>query len=225
MADLLYPVNDCYICVQGEGVQTGVAMVLLRLHGCGVGCPWCDTKETWDVLPELERESWDEVLGANGRYLRASAAAIAAYIKQKFLGPRWVLLTGGEPSQYELGPLVAALQGAGYQVALETSGTERGHLTAGCDWVCVSPKIDMPGGKEIVGETIRTADEIKHVVGREADIEALDRLLAAHPPPAGAQICLQPVSTSKKATQLCVETVQARGWRLSVQVHKYIGVN
>jgi 6-pyruvoyltetrahydropterin/6-carboxytetrahydropterin synthase len=41
-----YVVNDIYTCIQGEGVQTGVAMVLLRLQGCAVGCPWCDTKET-----------------------------------------------------------------------------------------------------------------------------------------------------------------------------------
>jgi 7-carboxy-7-deazaguanine synthase len=48
-------------------------------------------------------------------------------------------------------------------------------------------------------------------------------LLAEHSLKPTVQICLQPVSLSRKATKLCIETVQARGWRLSIQTHKYIG--
>jgi 7-carboxy-7-deazaguanine synthase len=219
-----YPVNDCYTCVQGEGVQTGVAMVLLRLHGCAVGCPWCDTKETWLMDPDHEVATLAEALGANPRYTHLTADEIVAHIRDHNAGPRWVLVTGGEPAQYDLAPLVAALQEAGYRVAIETSGTEVGHLQAGFDWVCVSPKLNMPGGKEVRLETLTQAHEIKHVVGRSQDITDLEELLAAAQPPATTQICLQPVSTSPKATELCLETVMARGWRLSIQTHKYIGV-
>jgi 7-carboxy-7-deazaguanine synthase len=219
-----YPVNDCYPCVQGEGVQTGVAMVLLRLHGCAVGCPWCDTKETWLMDPAHEVATLDEALGANPQYAYMTAAEITSYIRQNAPGPKWVLVTGGEPARYNLAPLVAALHEAEYRVAIETSGTETGHLGAGFDWVCVSPKLNMPGGKTVHLETLAQADEIKHVVGRQADIDNLDDLLAAAQPPAATQICLQPVSTSPKATELCLETVMARGWRLSIQTHKYIGV-
>lgn len=219
-----YPVNDVYACVQGEGCQTGVAMILLRLHGCAVGCPWCDTKETWDILPELEQANLDDALGSNGRYATLTAPEITAYIQRNFSGPRWVLLTGGEPAQYDLPPLVMSLHEAGYQVALETSGTELGHRHAPLDWVCVSPKIEMPGGKNVLPEALTTADEIKHVVGKPQDIAQLDALLAGATLKPEVQICLQPVSTSPKATTLCTETVIQRGWRLSVQTHKYIGV-
>lgn len=219
-----YPVNDCYPCVQGEGVQTGVAMVLLRLHGCAVGCPWCDTKETWLMDPAHQVATLGESLGANPRYTYMTAAEIAAYICRHLSGPKWVLVTGGEPAQYDLTPLVTALHEAEYRVAIETSGTETGHLGAGFDWVCVSPKLNMPGGKTVHLETLAQADEIKHVVGRQADIDNLDALLAMAQPAASTQICLQPVSTSPKATELCLETVMARGWRLSIQMHKYIGV-
>jgi 7-carboxy-7-deazaguanine synthase len=218
-----YPVNDCYPAIQGEGVQTGVAMALLRLHGCAVGCPWCDTAETWEFDPASEQTALNDVLGANSRYTYATAEHIAAFVRRRCPGPRWVLLTGGEPAQYPLAPLVEALHQAGYKVALETSGTELGHIGAGCDWVCVSPKIDMPGGKKVRIEAIAMADEIKHAVGRERDIEKLEELLSRATLKPNVQICLQPISQSTRATELCLETVIARGWRLSVQLHKYLG--
>ncbi len=219
----LYPINDVYACVQGEGCQTGVAMVLLRLHGCAVGCPWCDTKETWEFLPALEQSGLADTLGSNGRYVNLSAAEIVTYIRENSPGPRWVLLTGGEPAQYDLHALVESLHESGYLVALETSGTEVGHVGANIDWVCVSPKIGMPGGKQVLPEALSTADEIKHVVGKQADIDQLEALLHGATLKPAVQICLQPVSTSRKATDLCTETVIQRGWRLSVQMHKYIG--
>lgn len=221
---MLYPVNDIYTCVQGEGVQTGVAMVLLRLHGCAVGCPWCDTRETWEMDPRNAVATLAEALGTNPRYVHLSAEAIADHITTHHPGPRWVLLTGGEPAQYDLRELAAALHGRDYRIALETSGTATGHLDAGIDWVCVSPKIDMPGGKQVLATAVASADEIKHVVGKPADIAQLDALLDALPTRSGVQICLQPVSTSRKATQLAIATVQSRGWRLSLQMHKYLDV-
>jgi 7-carboxy-7-deazaguanine synthase len=219
-----YPVNDIYTCVQGEGVQTGVAMVLLRLHGCDVGCPWCDTKETWAFDAALEVDSIEAALGANGRFCYRTAEQIAAYITANHPGPKWILVTGGEPAQYDCRELVEGLQARGYKAALETSGTETGHVEAGFDWVCVSPKQDMPGGKVVKTAAMRSADEIKQVVGKQDDIDKLDRLLAENDLKEVVQSCLQPVSTSQKATELCLEVVQARGWRLSLQMHKYIGV-
>lgn len=217
-------INDCYTTIQGEGVLTGVPMVLLRLHGCGVGCPWCDTKETWTVEDEQRRLVIADSLGANGRWCWLSGSEIAAYIKENHPGPRWVLVTGGEPAEQDLESLTSALHDAGYKVALETSGTAIGHLPASFDWVCVSPKIGMPGGKAILPAAVQVADEIKHVVGKQADIEALQQLLQDCQINGETQICLQPVSKSEKATELCIQTVQRMGWRLSVQMHKYIGV-
>ncbi|MFZ0544387.1 MAG: 7-carboxy-7-deazaguanine synthase QueE [Candidatus Promineifilaceae bacterium] len=218
-----YPVNDCYTCVQGEGVQTGMAMVLLRLHGCDVGCPWCDTKETWAFDTANERETLPAALGANGRFCYQTAEQITDYIVAHNPGPKWVLVTGGEPAHYDLRELVESLHERGYKAALETSGTETGHLGADFDWVCVSPKLDMPGGKVVQSAVISSAHEIKHVVGIQRDIDRLDTLLSENKLRPDVQLCLQPVSTSPKATQLCLEAVQARGWRLSIQMHKYIG--
>ena len=62
-------------------------------------------------------------------------------------------------------------------------------------------------------------------VGRESDIIRLDRLLGTLVDSYGSiPVCLQPISQSPKATQLCIDTCLGRDWRLSVQVHKYLGL-
>jgi 7-carboxy-7-deazaguanine synthase len=218
-----YPVNDIYPCIQGEGVQTGIPMILLRLQGCAVGCPWCDTKQTWTLDAATEVPALDEALGANARHAYLTASEINHHCRVSFPTFQWVLVTGGEPAQYDLRALVVALHDGGYRVALETSGTELGHLDAGFDWTCVSPKINMPGGKPVLPEALAVADEIKMVIGRPRDIERLDRLLTVCQLKKEVQLCLQPVSQSPRATDLCVQMVQARGWRLSLQTHKYLG--
>ena len=219
-----YYVNDLYATIQGEGVMTGVPMVLLRLHGCPVGCPFCDTKETWEVDPTQRALTLDEALGTNEKYAAASGIGIANRIESEFEDYLWVLLTGGEPARYDLEPLVTQLHRHGYKVALETSGTMIGHFGANVDHVCVSPKINMPGGLHVLPSVLASADEIKMVVGSQKHIDQLDTLLERVVLKSGATICLQPMSQSEKATELCIRTVQERGWRLSLQTHKYMNV-
>lgn len=215
-------VNDVYTCVQGEGCQAGLAMVLLRLHGCGVGCPWCDTKETWLVETKHAVATIYDALGATPKYAVSDPYTIARWIAAHNAGPKWILLTGGEPADQPLAHLVDVLHDEGYKVALETSGTATGLIGAELDWICVSPKIGMPGGRTVLREVVELADEIKMVIGKPADLDKLDDLLDGATLKPTAQICLQPMSVSVAATKFCIETVQARGWRLSVQTHKYL---
>jgi 7-carboxy-7-deazaguanine synthase len=224
-----YAVNDIYATVQGEGCQTGLAMVLVRLQGCGVACPWCDTKETWlHNNPATKVDSLDAALGHGPTWTLAPAGAIVNYVRARFPGPRWILLTGGEPAEQPLADLIGAFQVAGYHVALETSGTALGHVTSHLDWLCVSPKIGMPGQKPIEPEALAAADEIKQVIGKDSDLRVLDALINGMRDQYGEAwnptICLQPVSCSPKATDLCVTTAIARGWRVSLQTHKFAGL-
>lgn len=220
-----YRVNNIYPTIQGEGCQTGVPMVLVRLHGCAVGCPWCDTKETWHVQDVCRRDTIAEALGQNPLWAEATGEQISDFC-DRFVGPKWALVTGGEPADYDLADLVEWLHARGYRAALETSGTALGHRNAGFDWVCVSPKIGMPGGKPVLNEAFAWCDEIKHVVGTPADVDQLDQLLStiSKGHMADIQVCLQPVSASKKATDLCMETAMKRGWRLSIQTHKLLAI-
>lgn len=220
----IYKVSDIYSTIQGEGCQTGTPMVLLRLQGCGVGCPWCDTRHTWSIDKSNQVDTIDLAQGDTPRWTEMSSSQIAYYIAQNFPTFRWVLVTGGEPAEQDLEGLVNALHDTGRRVALETSGTEIGLLNARFDWVCVSPKIKMPGGKAVLPGILELADEIKHVVGKPQDVGDLVALLDRCALRPDVQICLQPVSMSPKATALCVAEVQKRNWRLSIQTHKITGV-
>lgn len=216
-----YPINDLYPCIQGEGVQTGTPMLLLRFQGCYVGCPFCDTKETWNIDPQNEAGP-AEAVGTNPKFFWSSGSELNKLICDQYPILKWVLVTGGEPALYNLKSLVAAVHDGGRKLAIETSGTEIGFIGAGFDWVCVSPKLFMPGKRRVLPEAIAAADEIKFVVGRERDIDVLAQLLTLCKTKETVQICLQPISLNPKATELCIKTVQERGWRLSIQIHKFI---
>ena len=215
--------NDLYATIQGEGAMTGVPMVLVRLQGCAVGCPWCDTKETWFAAAQDRVGTIPEALGTNPRWTAAEPRAIAEVARDVGPALKWALVTGGEPAEQELRPLVSALKCEAFKVAIETSGTALGHLGAGFDWVCVSPKFGMPGGQAIRDEAFEPADEVKMVVASARDLDAFEDLLERLPLKSSCQISLQPVSQQPKATELCLKTCMERGWRLSIQIHKFLG--
>ena len=219
-----YALNDMYPTVQGEGTLTGLPMVLVRLHGCPVGCPFCDTKETWGSDEDEQVKSIPEVLGANKRFTKVNALTIATHARWMAPNIRWVMLTGGEPALQPLSELVQALHEKRFKVALETSGTADGHIHSYVNWVCVSPKIDMPGGKTLSPAAVHSADEIKMVIGKQADIEKLEHLLETYPTKKDVSICLQPMSAGKRATELCMKTCLERGWRLSLQTHRLVNI-
>jgi 7-carboxy-7-deazaguanine synthase len=82
----------------------------------------------------------------------------------------------------------------------------------------------MPGGKTLLPAAVASADEIKMVIGKPADLDRLQRILDHYPIKPDCQVCLQPLSGSRKATDLCLDAALRLGYRLSVQTHKAIGV-
>lgn len=227
---MFYPVNDIYTTIQGEGALTGTPMILLRLMGCDVGCPFCDTKETWVKEQTELYHNIEEILGTNSKWGMFDQREIAVYCKNIAGNIKWILITGGEPAQYKLNSLYNELKKWGFKIAIETSGTETGHLPMyrgityiKADWITVSPKIGMPGKKTIKGLAIETAHELKFVVGRQKDAEDIKKILDFWEPLLNKQvISVQPMSKNEKATQICKEYSKREGWRLSIQLHKYI---
>ena len=117
-----YPLslNPIFWTIQGEGHLRGFQMAFVRLAGCSVGCAQCDTDYKVDS--------------------RATAGEIVDRVTEvQPAGDRdaWVWITGGEPTDHDLRPLLAELNARGFSVALATSGVRR--VIAPVDWLSVSP--------------------------------------------------------------------------------------
>lgn len=138
-------------------------------------------------------------------YVEMSDEEIVAKVSSYAAG--WVILTGGEPSLQATERLVDLLHQSGKQVAIETNGTHS--LPANLDWVTLSPK---EGAKVVV----QKADEVK-VVFTDQDVEKWRTAIQAD------HYFLQPCSC--KNTKAVVDYIlQHPHWRLSLQTHKYIGI-
>jgi 7-carboxy-7-deazaguanine synthase len=230
MAD--YAVNEIFATIQGEGFWTGTASVFVRLQGCVVGCPWCDTRHTWETdqatrVPELPLNG--DKPEARPTWAMMSEVEIAERIKLAGPSLRHVVITGGEPMAQDLGPLIRTLNQSGTvdMVQIETSGTYPPDVLGGDMtqyWLTVSPKIGMPGGRTMNRDTVRLAGEIKWLVGKQEDLDRLERFMDGHDITDPRRICLQPLSANTKATALCVQACIGRGHALSLQTHKLAGI-
>ncbi|KAA8997614.1 7-carboxy-7-deazaguanine synthase QueE [Affinibrenneria salicis] len=220
-----YPINEMFQTLQGEGYFTGVPAIFVRLQGCPVGCSWCDTKHTWEKLQDRQI-ALEQVLVKTQESDRWGAARaqdiLAALIEQGYTA-RHVVITGGEPCIHDLAPLTLLLEQQGFSCQIETSGTHEVRCSPR-SWVTVSPKVNMRGGMVVLDQALARADEIKHPVARQRDIEALDALLARLKDDKPRVVALQPISQKEEATRLCIETCIARNWRLSMQTHKYLNI-
>ena len=219
------PINEVFQTLQGEASFTGTPALFIRLQGCPVGCSFCDTKHTWD-LRQADRIAVDDML------CKVDPAQSYALVAPEHLAglvdsfqARHVVITGGEPCLFDLTEFCLSVERSGRTVQIETSGTAEVRVSPRA-WVTLSPKIGMAGGLSVRRDAVRRANEIKMPVGRPADVEALLEFLAAHDVQASDRrlIWLQPLSRSPKATALCIEAATRLGFRVSVQMHAFIGV-
>lgn len=222
MSDEVFFVNELFETVQGEGAFTGTPSTFIRLQGCDIGCPWCDTKHTWKREPSSLRPPEEVVSKVESSDTFAAFDSLDLVREVMKRGSRHVVLTGGEPCMYDLRVLSERLMDRGYTVQVETSGTYPVRIS-GSAWVTVSPKVDMPGGREVLAAAWLRANEVKMPVGKPADVECLLGLIRSfvYQPP---QVWLQPLSMSEKATKVCIEQARLHFFKVSVQVHKYLGV-
>ena len=224
------PVVETFHSLQGEGVHTGRSAFFIRLAGCTVGCPWCDTKNTWSAKqhPDIPLEE-----------LAAQTAAAAQH------GAAFVVLTGGEPLHHNIDPLCKALRKStasntkkSLPIHLETSGVNP--LSGSPNWITLSPKRHAPPHPELLAY----CNELKVVVHNEADLEfaeamasealkarrkfshtSTSRERSAHAASDELLMLIQPGWNNIKAQQLAIEFVQThQQWRLSVQMHKWLSV-
>ncbi len=192
-------INEIFYSLQGEGYNTGTASVFVRLSGCNLRCSFCDTQHEQGTMMTT-----GQIVDAVNRYPQAPL----------------IVLTGGEPSLHIDHDFIAALkQGTGKRIAIETNGTHP--LPAGIDWVTLSPKQGFEGG-DTHPLVLTRADELK-VVYLGQDLEQYAGIEAAH---RFLQPCYVPDPEQCRSNmQACVDAVLAHPeWRLSLQVHRVLGI-
>jgi 7-carboxy-7-deazaguanine synthase (Cx14CxxC type) len=208
-----YAVKEIFYSLQGEGRQAGRPAVFLRFAGCNLWngnqadraqalCSFCDT--------DFVGTDGD----GGGRFASADdlARAVARAWRGEGQDGRFVVVTGGEPALQLDAPLIAALHRAGFRIAVETNGTLP--LPAGLDWICVSPKAAAP-------LRLTTGDELKLVFPQAgAEPERFEHLAFRY-------FFLQPMDGPERDrhTRLALAYCLAHPrWRLSLQLHKVLGV-
>lgn len=190
-------VNEIFYSLQGEGFHSGTPAVFVRFSGCNLQCPFCDTQHSSGT--EMTE---DDI-----------AAAVRGY------PARMVVVTGGEPALQLTSSLVDKLHLLGKYVAVETNGTRR--LPENVDWITLSPK-DMWLG-ENARPVLARADELKLLFEEGLPVEDYENIQVAHR-------FLQPVDTddqrqndaNKNAAIAYIK--QHPQWRLSLQIHKLLGI-
>lgn len=190
--------------LQGEGAHAGRPCVFLRFAACNLACTWCDT----DFRPESA--------------VRMDAAAIVARLLELDVHrARMVVVTGGEPALQWDAPLADAVRAAGFAAHMESNGTRPLH--APVDWLTISPKPRFhPEGTSLAA---LAPSECKVVV----DDSVTDETLAGYERhyPACTSWFLQPCMDDQHAAHLArtLDMVQRRPrWRLSLQLHKIVGI-
>jgi 7-carboxy-7-deazaguanine synthase len=209
---MTYAVKECFLTLQGEGVQSGSRAVFLRFAGCNLWsgreadrasaqCGFCDT----------------DFVGTDGEGggKFASADELAGHVESLWgdgIERRLVVITGGEPMLQLDRELIDALHGRRFGIAVETNGTLP--ATPGIDWICVSPKART----EVVQ---RCGDELKLVWPQEGiDPAELESWQFDH-------FLVQPMDCEgrEEAIEAAIRLAMERPkWRLSLQTHKVVGL-
>lgn len=205
MSERRYLVKEMFgPTLQGEGAHAGRAVVFLRFAACNLDCPGCDT----DFSPE----------GAT----RMAAEEIVEKLRALDTGKTYrVVVTGGEPTLQWDAPLAAAVRGAGFRVHMESNGTRvpQGPV----DWLTISPKPQHHPASIALADNL-PADEVKVVIDDSVDEAVLDRYAARW---RCEHYFVQPWMDDRYERNLArtLALIQARPrWRLSVQLHKIVGV-
>ena len=209
---MAYSVKEIFYTLQGEGRNAGRAAVFCRFAGCNLWSGREEDRET--AICQFCDTDFVGMDGTGGGRF-AAAADLARAVDAAWGGGadnKLVVLTGGEPLLQVDAALVAALHGAGFEIAVETNGTIAPPEEV--DWLCVSPK----AGAALV---VDKGDELKLVFPQAgAEPARFEHLAFRH-------FLLQPMDGPDQAanTQAAVAYCMANPrWRLCLQTHKFLGI-
>ena len=207
------PVVECFHSLQGEGEHAGRSAYFIRLASCKVGCPWCDTKDSWNSELHPQQSLID---------LSTQTA------KAQEEGAAFVVITGGEPLHHNLDDLCKEirkstlnLENQSIPIHLETSGADM--LSGNSDWITLSPKRHSPPRLD----TLLSCQELKVVIQNTEDLHFAKKMadLIKDNGKIKPRLFLQAGWKNEEGQSLAINFVKNNpDWRLSMQTHKWLGV-
>jgi 7-carboxy-7-deazaguanine synthase len=223
--DASVEVHSIFYTIQGEGPLTGHPAVFIRLAGCNLQCPQCDTNYT-------------------SKRARMTPEAVVREVVKRAQPPRLVVITGGEPFRQNIGLLTQLLGDHGYSTQVETNGTLPPPEGLDIETVIVvSPKTGKvhPLTEErawaykyvlnvdSVGEDGLPNRVLDHTCGPGGVARPPQRLIEGPPMfPRGA-VYLQPADVPNpmarhQNTKAVIKSCLDHGWTLQLQTHKILNL-
>ncbi len=222
----MLPIVQRFHSLQGEGAHFGKSAFFIRIGGCNVGCPWCDTKESWSHTAHENINVLD--LAEEAKLAQSQGAAL-------------LILTGGEPLHHNLDELCNAIKektssntNHTMPIHLETSGVDE--ISGSIDWITLSPKRHSKPKKNL----LRACDELKVVIQQKEDLLFAEEMAkqsthekqivnetksTQNKKSINPHLFLQPGWENETGKQLAIEYIKTHPeWRLSLQAHKWLGV-
>ncbi|MBR95271.1 MAG: 7-carboxy-7-deazaguanine synthase [Euryarchaeota archaeon] len=195
-----YPIVEIFHSVQGEAFHSGVPHVFIRFGNCNLRCEWCDTN-----FLEYEEMELDDIIDEVLKY-----------------NCKRVIFTGGEPCLQDLKTIGSELKKYGINLSVETNGTIE--VPELIDWICVSPKDQVYPNSKIIQ---RTGDELK-VVYCGQNLSMYDDLKQGFTHHFIQPCYIEAESIEQNGANFAVVENLVKenpGWRLSLQTHKWMGVD
>jgi organic radical activating enzyme len=200
-------ISEIFWSAQGEGSRCGISSIFIRLAGCRVCCPYCDTRHAW----------------SGGRTMAPGEISSEISKLEKRFPASQIVFTGGEPLEQNMTETVACLRQKNFFIAVETSGLYFQDLPI--DWWSVSPK-DVTGFR-IHPKLVPKMDEVKLIVNRNLTLDVVKKIRrrAVEIP-----IFLQPQffhrDKFRQTFRLYEESQRAgiRNIRLGFQLHTMFGI-
>lgn len=216
-------INSIFFTIQGEGPFAGRRALFIRLAGCNIQCPGCDTEYSNRTLMNLgvmHRKITQEY--------KKQIKVQNTYTESKMLA----VITGGEPFRQNLNPLIEMLLDEDFDVQIETNGTLYQELPFHNITIVCSPKTGRINEK-----LYPHIDAFKYVItAGQVDVDGLPLSVLGHPvknavakPRPGSKIYVQAadeqdIKLNKANLMQTIESVQTFGYTLCVQLHKIVGL-
>ncbi|AER40481.1 MAG: 7-carboxy-7-deazaguanine synthase QueE [Flavobacteriales bacterium] len=202
MKSISFPIKETFYSLQGEGHYFGIAAYFIRFGGCNIQCDWCDTKYSWKIKKKDFLTISQIINNINNEKVKT------------------IVITGGEPTMWDLSPLTRILKKKGYRIHVETSGSypiDEKNI----DWITLSPKKK----KRPLEENYKKMNELKIIIDDESDFFFAEEQ-ALYAKKNNCIFILQPEwkKTIKIIPKIISYIKNHPKWKISLQIHKILNI-